>query len=505
MSSLFSSQMDVSNLASNVAPQTTLPNFLDSETDFSNSALLYQSVIQNIAVGIVKHNPDGQIVLCNNKALEMLGLSEDELYGKTSIDPSWNVIHEDGSEFPGIQHPSSVAIATKQAVKDVVMGVYCRKTNQRAWLLVNALPQFDIYGSLLYVLVTFTDITAYKKVQDELRVKNNILHSIDKFSLDILGIMDIDGKYYYCNKAASVVSGYTNEELSQFSALDVAPKESRDNIRQLLLNMPQFGKVENIVGKIICKDGSVKYISWSFQWDPASRLIYVNGRDKTQQVKDTRALEARRIAEEQQKKHLIFEVEEQKRHTIGYELHENVGQIIATIKMYLDSYDKSANDRTLQKSKDLLAVCIDELRTITYINSIPNFKEVGFANAIEILMQLHFKKQTIVHALDIAVDEATISEINRINIYRLIQLWLSHIAQREGLLSVLIRINATEDELTLQITDEVSKAQNYTDYLSPDLMPIKERLNIIGGYMALKPSADSKCFTITFSLKKDVH
>jgi PAS domain S-box-containing protein len=497
--------MDVSNLASNVAPQTSLPNFLDSETDFSNSALLYQSVIQNIAVGIVKHNPDGQIVLCNNKALEMLGLSEDELYGKTSIDPSWNVIHEDGSEFPGIQHPSSVAIATKQAVKDVVMGIYCRKTKNRVWLMVNAEPQFDVYGSLLHVLVTFTDITAYKKVKDELRIKNQMLENFSQNSIDMFGIMDVTGRYHYVSKAAMVISGYTQQELLQVNALDLAPKKTKDFIKQLLLDMPVVGRVENMIGKIICKDDTVKYISWSFQWDANSELIYVNGRDKTQQVKDTRALEAMRIAEEQQKRHLIFEVEEQKRHTIGYELHENVGQIIATVKMYLDSYDKTANDRTLQESKDLLTVCIDELRTITYINSIPNFSEVGFANAIEILMQLHFKKQTIVHALDIAIDEAAISEINRINIYRLIQLWLSHIAQREGLLSVLIRLDATEDELTLQITDEVSKAQNYTDYLSPDLMPIKERLNIIGGTMALKPSADSKCFAITFLLKKDVH
>jgi hypothetical protein len=44
--------------------------------------------------------------------LELLGLTEDQLLGKTSFDPEWKVIHEDGSPFPGDTHPVPVAIAT---------------------------------------------------------------------------------------------------------------------------------------------------------------------------------------------------------------------------------------------------------------------------------------------------------------------------------------------------------------------------------------------------------
>jgi hypothetical protein len=35
----------------------------------------------------------------NPAALELLGLTEDQLLGKTSFDPEWKVIHEDGSHF----------------------------------------------------------------------------------------------------------------------------------------------------------------------------------------------------------------------------------------------------------------------------------------------------------------------------------------------------------------------------------------------------------------------
>jgi PAS domain S-box-containing protein len=414
------------------------------------------------------------------------------------------VIHEDGSNYAGNTHPVQIVMVTRKPVNNAIMGVYRPTTQDRVWLLVNAEPQFDNFGQFSSVFVTLTNITYYKKVQDELSIKNNILHSIDEFSIDIMSIIDEHGKHIYVSKSATTISGFSNQILMQMNATDLVPAKDKQHMQAVLNTVPVVGKLENVLGKLVCKDGSIKYISWSLRWDAVARMMYVNGRDKTLEILNERAIEAIRVTNELQIKDAIFEKEEQKRKDIGYELHENVGQLIATVKVYLDSYEKSANETTLQKSKDLLSVCIDELRTITYINSIPNFKNVGFANAIEILMQLKFKKYDIVHALDVAVNEANISDSNRINIYRLMQLWLGHIVQREGLLSVVATIIDDKDSLMLQIIDEVSNAQNYTDYLSQDLMPIKERLKIIGGSMSMRPSEDNKCFTITFLLKKEV-
>lgn len=104
--------------------------------------------------------------------------------------------------------------------------------------------------------------------------------------------------------------------------------------------------------------------------------------------------------------------------------------------------------------------------------------------------------------MEIQVNETYIVDSNKVNIYRLVQLWIGHIIQRRVLVSVLVIISEIDDFQILQITDEVDEAQTYTDYLSHNLMPIKERLNLIGGTWTLQQSMDNKCFTITFSLKK---
>jgi two-component system sensor histidine kinase/response regulator len=70
---------------------------------------------------VLLQDPQAKILLCNPKALELLGLSEDQLLGKTSFDSSWNAIHEDGSPFPGSTHPVAEAIASHCPVHDVVI------------------------------------------------------------------------------------------------------------------------------------------------------------------------------------------------------------------------------------------------------------------------------------------------------------------------------------------------------------------------------------------------
>ena len=66
--------------------------------------------------------------------------------GKTSLDASPLVIHEDGTPFPGEDHPAPKVLATGKPVRDVVMGFYRPAVKDRAWLLVNADPQLGPDG-----------------------------------------------------------------------------------------------------------------------------------------------------------------------------------------------------------------------------------------------------------------------------------------------------------------------------------------------------------------------
>ena len=142
------------------------------QDEIAKSRYLTQSIIQNAAVGILVQGPQSEIIESNKAAYDLLGLTEDQLLGKTSFDSSWKVIHVDGTEFKAEEHPVPHAIRDLVAVNNVIMGVYHPLKNDFVWLLVDAIPVFDDQNQLLYVICTFKDITEQENAVDALNASN---------------------------------------------------------------------------------------------------------------------------------------------------------------------------------------------------------------------------------------------------------------------------------------------------------------------------------------------
>ena len=147
---------------------------LESEAKIKN-------MVKDMQVGVLLQGPDTEILVSNPKALELLGLTENQLLGKTSFDPDWNVIHEDGSPFPGHTLPVPQAIATHESVHDVIMGVYRPSKNDRVWLKVDAELQVYNDDTIKQVVCSFIDITELKKAEQELK---NSEQKLLKLNLD---------------------------------------------------------------------------------------------------------------------------------------------------------------------------------------------------------------------------------------------------------------------------------------------------------------------------------
>jgi PAS domain S-box-containing protein len=129
----------------------------------------YRSVIAAMQDGIVLLDAEGGIYDCNAAAERILGLSADQIVGRTPHDPRWRAIHEDGSPFPGEMHPPMITLRTGQPCTDVVMGVH-KPDGTLTWITVNAQPLFQADGrTLAGVAASFEDITDRKRTEELLR------------------------------------------------------------------------------------------------------------------------------------------------------------------------------------------------------------------------------------------------------------------------------------------------------------------------------------------------
>ncbi|REG35704.1 PAS domain S-box-containing protein [Archangium gephyra] len=124
---------------------------------------LCRTILAALWEGIVVQDSEGNIITANASAEHILGLSLDQLTGRTSMDPRWRAIREDGSDFPGQEHPAMVALRTGRPVRNVTMGIY-RPDGSRAWLLVNAQPLLrDGEPAPYMVVASFFDMTGQRK------------------------------------------------------------------------------------------------------------------------------------------------------------------------------------------------------------------------------------------------------------------------------------------------------------------------------------------------------
>ncbi|MFB2880896.1 PAS domain S-box protein [Aerosakkonemataceae cyanobacterium BLCC-F46] len=128
----------------------------------------YRSLITTMAEGIVLQQADGTITAWNDSAERILGLTADQMMGRSSIDPRWQAIQEDGSPFPGETHPAIVTLRTGEPQFNVIMGVHKPNGNLN-WISINSQPLFRPNQTQPYAVVaSFTDITIRKQAEETL-------------------------------------------------------------------------------------------------------------------------------------------------------------------------------------------------------------------------------------------------------------------------------------------------------------------------------------------------
>ena len=133
-------------------------------------AARFRSLFSQMGQGLVVQDLEGRIVEANPAAERILGLSLDQMQGRTSMDPRWHAVRSDGSKLAGEEHPAMVALATGVSTLGVPMGVFHPREERMRWLRVDAHPRFRPGDARPYqVYAVFTDVTESHDAEAALR------------------------------------------------------------------------------------------------------------------------------------------------------------------------------------------------------------------------------------------------------------------------------------------------------------------------------------------------
>ncbi len=132
----------------------------------------YRLLVNSLSSGVVVHAPDSSIIFSNPMASTLLGLTSDQMRGKDAMDPAWSFLRENGMALSLAEYPVNRVLLSGGPIANHVLGICRPDLAEPVWVQCNAYPVTAAAGTLLQVVVTFSDITGLKVYEKELQQKN---------------------------------------------------------------------------------------------------------------------------------------------------------------------------------------------------------------------------------------------------------------------------------------------------------------------------------------------
>lgn len=162
---------------------------------------LLKSTLHNLLIGVVVHAADTRILLSNPEASQILGLSEDQLAGRTAIDPWWRFVDTDLQPLPYESYPVNRILRGETSFKNQILGVRRPDRSTLTWVSVNAVAVPDDGRPPERVIVNFIDITRTRAAEAQVHALSTAMQQ----SPVAVVLTDPEGRIRFFNRAASSV------------------------------------------------------------------------------------------------------------------------------------------------------------------------------------------------------------------------------------------------------------------------------------------------------------
>jgi len=196
--------------------------------DLKNYSEELDIILSNSSDAIYRKDLHGRYVFINTAGSEMMSLLPEDIIGHTDTE----LFGEHVSKRIRKTDRNVINTQVKQAITTKYSGV-----KGDHWFNVSISPAYDSDNRVIGVVGVSQSITHTKKLELELREKNEQLITILESSKDAIFAKDIDGIYLFVNRACEEFIGKTSSEIVGHKDEDIFPPEVFETIRTLDLKV----------------------------------------------------------------------------------------------------------------------------------------------------------------------------------------------------------------------------------------------------------------------------
>lgn len=200
------------------------------------------------------------------------------------------------------------------------------------------------------------------------------------------------------------------------------------------------------------------------------------------------------------------EIQEQALKNIGWELHDNVGQLLSVARMQLNILQAKIPDNCKGDAADiseLVGNCLKEIRLLSKTLNPDVIREIGLVKSIELELERFNKLNFLKANLEIEGEEQEITHKDEIIIFRILQEFFANVIKHSKAHSLLVRLIYKPNELVILAIDD-GVGFNYSEIdKGSGLMNMQSRAELIGASYLLQslPEKGVK-LTLKYNLKR---
>lgn len=221
----------------------------------------------NMSIDIMAIASKDKFIKINPAMSRILGYSEQELLSH----PFLTYVHPDDW------------VSTKNEINKLEMGAYVIKFENRwickdssvKWLVWSASP--DLSTGLLYAVAI--DVTAQKTNEASLKIADTFFN----MSFDILTVAKND-HFIKINPAFTKTLGYTQQEIDAIKFMELTHPDDRRIADEVLAKLLKGDPIVSFEDRVLCKDGTYKWLDWHSTIDMQQGILYSVARDITEKV-----------------------------------------------------------------------------------------------------------------------------------------------------------------------------------------------------------------------------
>jgi PAS domain S-box-containing protein len=360
-------------------------------------------------------------------------------------------------------------------------------------------------GQVEYISGVFFDITARKQVEDALRESQGRFVSFMRYLPGIAVMRDFKGRYIYANETWERVCQCQPRAWLGKAIHETWPSEMADKLYEADRHVMEHGEPVQIVQEIPQQNGVHTWLVNEFPIlnnDGQPVLIGAVGIDITRRRRAEEAL----WESERRLRFLtsqLMTAQERERKRISMELHDELGQSLAVLKLQIRAIDRAlgkGQEDLRQECEELLEYLdgvIDNVRRLSRDLSPAVLEDLGLQAALLYLINGVSKHFTVSHSLAVEDLDRLFPAEAQIIIYRIFQECLTNISKHASASEVSIEVRR-ENGLVYIVLEDNGAGFDASQVLSRrkagrglGLAALNERARMLGGTLEIQTQPGS--------------